>query len=180
MAYHTTATFVGQTQLRVVFTCQSVTHLDLYEHLLFCVVQHCHYQNATVGCFNCTGKHFSTHFDDWTRDEIVELAAEAGVAPLFPIPGILATCIVTNETFGIIFIPDALVTPVRMKSMPTSDFQVTPSIKDTVHLLTRLTTQPIFPLVFLAECQQTAYPIILIHTTEEYTLFTNVINYGSQ
>ena len=34
MVYHTTAASVGQTQLRVVFTCQSVAHLDLYEHLL--------------------------------------------------------------------------------------------------------------------------------------------------
>jgi hypothetical protein len=43
-------------------------------------------KNATVGCFNWTGKHFNTHFDDWTHDEIVELAAEAGVSPSFPIP----------------------------------------------------------------------------------------------
>src|SRR5258705_4105650 len=34
MVYHTTAASVGQTQLRVVFTCQYIAHLDLYEHLL--------------------------------------------------------------------------------------------------------------------------------------------------
>jgi hypothetical protein len=34
MAYHTTVTFVGQTQLRVVFTCQFVTHFDHCRHLL--------------------------------------------------------------------------------------------------------------------------------------------------
>src|ERR1700734_2941385 len=33
MAYHTTVASVGQTQSRVVFTCQSVVHLDLCEHL---------------------------------------------------------------------------------------------------------------------------------------------------
>jgi hypothetical protein len=51
----------------------------------------CHHQNATVGCFNHTGKHFNTHFDNWTCDEIVELAAKAGVPPSFLIPDILAT-----------------------------------------------------------------------------------------
>jgi hypothetical protein len=145
---------------------------------LLCNIRHC--RNATVGCFNHTGKHFNTHFDDWTRDEIVELAAEAGVAPSFPIPDILATRIVTNETFGIIAIPDTLVTRFGMKSMPTSDYQVTPLVKDTpVHFFTRLTTRPISPYVFLAERQQTAHPVIPIHTTEEYTLFTNLMDSGN-
>jgi hypothetical protein len=106
---------------------------------LLCNIHHC--QNTTVGCFNHTRKHFNTHFGDWTHDEIVELAAEAGVAPSFPIPDILATHIVTNETFGIIAIPTTFVTRFGMKSMPTSDYQVTPLVKDTpVHLLTRLRT----------------------------------------
>jgi len=34
MAYHTTVASMGQTQLRVVFTCQSVAHLDHCRHLL--------------------------------------------------------------------------------------------------------------------------------------------------
>ena len=34
MAYHTTIASVGQTQLRVVFTCQSVACLDHCRHLL--------------------------------------------------------------------------------------------------------------------------------------------------
>ena len=34
MAYHTTVAFVGQTQLKVVFTCQSVAHLGHCVHLL--------------------------------------------------------------------------------------------------------------------------------------------------
>jgi hypothetical protein len=145
---------------------------------LLCNIRH--RRNATVGCFNRTGKHFSTHFDDWTRDEIVELAAEAGVSPSFPIPDILATRIVTNETFGIIAIPETLVTRFGMKSMPTSDSQVTPLVKDTpVHLLTRLTTRPISPYVFLAERQQTAHAVIPIHTAEEYTLFTNLMDSGN-
>jgi hypothetical protein len=145
---------------------------------LLCNIRH--RRNATVGCFNRTGKHFNTHFDDWIRDEIVELAAEAGVAPSFPIPDILATRIVTNETFGIIAIPDTLVTRFGMKSTPTSDSQVTPLVKDTpAHLLTRLTTGPISPYAFLAERQQTAHPVIPIHTTEEYTLFTNLMDSGN-
>ena len=133
-----------------------------------------------VGCFNHTGKCLSTRFEDWTCDEIVELAAEAGVAPSFPIPDILATHIVTNETFGIIAIPDTLVNNFGMKSMPSSESQVTPLVKDTpVHLLTRLTTRPISPYIFLAERQQTVHAVIPIHTAEEYALFTNLMNSGN-
>jgi len=145
---------------------------------LLCNIRH--HRNATVGCFNRTGKHFNTHFDDWTRDEIVELAAEAGIPPSFPIPDILATRVVTNETFGIIAIPDTLVTHYGMKSMPNPESHVTPLVKDTpVHLLTRLTTRPISPYVFLAERQQTAHAVIPIHTAEEYTLFTNLMDSGN-
>ena len=150
---------------------------DLTDALL-CNIRH--RRNATVGCFNRTGKRFSTHFDDWTRDEIVELAAEAGVSPSFPIPDILATRVVTNETFGIIAIPNTLVTRYGMKPMPNSESQVTPLFKDTpVHLLTRLTTRPISPYVFLAECQQTAHAVIPIHTAEEYALFTKLMDSGN-
>ena len=145
---------------------------------LLCNIRH--RRNATVGCFNRTGKRLSTHFDDWTRDEIVELAAEAGVTPSFPIPDILATRIVTNETFGIIAIPDTLVTSFGMKAMPPSDSPVTPLVKDTpVHLLTRLATRPISPYIFLAERQQTMHAVIPIHTAEEYTLFTNLMDSGN-
>ncbi|KIM87262.1 hypothetical protein PILCRDRAFT_3772 [Piloderma croceum F 1598] len=64
-----------------------------------------------------------------------------------------------------------------MKSTPPSDSQVTPLVKDTlVHLLTRLTTRPISPYVFLAERQQTMHAVIPIHTAEEYTLFTNLMD----
>jgi len=45
----------GTTQLRVVFTCQSITHLDLCEHLLSSQMP-CY----AVGCFNHTGKCLST------------------------------------------------------------------------------------------------------------------------
>ena len=104
MGYHTTTALVGQTQLRVVFKCQSVAHLDLYKHLLSSQTLCC-VTFVIIGMlqldaskFNHTGKHFSTHFDDRTHDEIVELAAEAGVAPSFPIPDILAMhCIVVKR-----------------------------------------------------------------------------------
>jgi hypothetical protein len=145
---------------------------------MLCNTWHCQY--ATVSCFNRTRKCLSTHFDDWTCDEIVELVAEAGFAPSFPIPDILATCIVTNETFGIIAIPDTLVTSFGMKSTLLSDSQVTLLVKDTpVHLLTRLTTQPISSYVFLAEFQQTMRAVIPIHTAKEYTLFTNLMDSGN-
>jgi len=69
-----------------------------------CNIQHCH--NATVGYFNHTGKHWSSHYDDWACDEIMELASEAGIKPSFKIPNVLAIRIVTDETFGIIDVPD--------------------------------------------------------------------------
>jgi hypothetical protein len=95
---------------------------------MLCYVTFAIAKNATVGCFNCTGKCLSTHFDDCIHDEIVELAAEAGVTPSFSIPDILATYIVTNETFGIIAIPDTLVTSFGMKAMPPSVSPVTPLV----------------------------------------------------
>jgi hypothetical protein len=83
---------------------------------------------------------------------------------------------VTNETFGIIAIPDTLVTRYGMKSVPNSESHITLLVKDTpIHLLTWLTTQHISPYVFLAEHQQTAHAIIPIHTAEEYVLFTNLM-----
>src|SRR3984885_12912595 len=67
-----------------------------------------------------------------------------------------------------------------MKSTSPSDSQVTPLVKDTpVHLLTRLTTRPISPYVFLAERQQTMHAVIPIHTAEEYTLFANLMDSGN-
>ena len=75
---------------------------------------------------------------------------------------------------------DTLVTCYGMKSMPNPESHVTPLVKDTpVHLLTRLTTRPISPYVFLAERQQTAHAVIPIHTAEEYTLFTNLMDSGN-
>jgi len=145
---------------------------------LLCNIRH--HRNATVGCFNRTGKHFNTHFDDWTRDDIVELAAEAGVPPSFPIPDILATRVVTNETFGIIAIPDTLVTRYGMKSMPNSESHVTPQVKDTpVHLLTQLTTRPVSPYIFLKECQQTEHALLSVHNEDEYGLFNNLMDSGN-
>ena len=58
-----------------------------------------HHRDTTVGFFNYTGNCWNSHFDDWLRDEIVELAAEVGVQPSFPIPDVLATHIVMEETF---------------------------------------------------------------------------------
>ena len=84
---------------------------------------------------------WNSHFDDWIRDEIVELAAEAGVQPSFPIPDVLATHIVTEETFGIITVPKTLVKHYQMRPLETSEALAIPMTCDTpVHLLTRLST----------------------------------------
>jgi len=58
--------------------------------------------HCQVGHFNCTGKKWSGHHDTYRSDEIVELAADVGISPSFPIPEILSTHIATKESFGII------------------------------------------------------------------------------
>jgi hypothetical protein len=67
-----------------------------------------------TGHFNQTGKHYHGHFATWLCDEIVEIAAELGVLPSFPIPSILATCIETPESFGIIPLPESITSKYRM------------------------------------------------------------------
>ncbi|THU76059.1 hypothetical protein K435DRAFT_879783 [Dendrothele bispora CBS 962.96] len=59
-----------------------------------------HRQNQRVGFANWN------HFENWTLDEIMELAAQVNVVTSFPQPNLLATHIETSEVFGIIPIPE--------------------------------------------------------------------------
>ncbi|KAK7015366.1 hypothetical protein R3P38DRAFT_2437410, partial [Favolaschia claudopus] len=65
-----------------------------------------HRRNIKIGYANRTGKKWSGQFNNWLSDEIVEIAADVGLLPSFPIPEILATRIATDESFGIIPVPD--------------------------------------------------------------------------
>jgi hypothetical protein len=145
---------------------------------LLCNIRH--RRNATVGYFNRTGKHFNNHFDDWIRDEIVELATELGTRPSFSIPDVLATRIMTNETFGIIAVPASLVQKYGLKSTNVPEVVATPVAGETpVHLMTRLSTRPTSPYIFLAECQQTMHAVVPVHTPGEHGLFTNLLESGN-
>ena len=138
-----------------------------------------HRQNAHVGYFNQTGKHWKNHYDDWKRDEIVELAAEAGRVPSFPIPDVLATRIVTDETFGTIAIPDSLIAQYHLRPSAVAEMS-TPHLIDNIpaHLTTKLSTKPLSSYVFLAICQGTMYAVVPIHTTGEYNLFSHLLESG--
>jgi hypothetical protein len=144
---------------------------------LLCNIRH--RQNAHVGYFNKTGKHWKNHYDDWKRDEIVELAAEAGIMPSFPIPDILATRVVTDETFGIIAIPDSLIAKYHLQQSAVAEIP-TPHLIDNIpaHLTTKLSTKPLSSYEFLAKCQRTMHAVVPIHTTGEYNLFNHLLESG--
>jgi hypothetical protein len=143
---------------------------------LLCNIRH--RQNAHVGYFNKTGKHWKSHYDDWKRDEIVELAAEAGIAPSFPIPDVLATRVVTDETFGTIAIPDSLIAQYHLQ--PSVTEMSTPHLIDNIpaHLTTKLSTKPLSSYMFLAKCQKTMHAVVPIHTSGEYNLFNHLLGSG--
>ena len=142
-----------------------------------CKIQHC--QNAHVGYFNKTGKHWRNHCDHWKQDEIVELAAEAGIMPSFPIPDILATRVVTDETFGIIAIPDSLIAKYHLQQSAVAEIS-TPHLIDNIptHLTTQLSTKPLSSYEFLAKFQRTTHAVVPIHTTGEYNLFNHLLESG--
>ena len=144
---------------------------------LLCNIQY--RRNATVGHFNQTGKQWNSHYDDWIRDEIVELAADVGVKPSFEIPDVLATRIVTNETFGIIPVPDALVMQYKLQPVNVAQSPLIPLSGDTpVHLLTRLSTRHLSSYTFLAERQRTMHAVVPVHTYGEYNLFRGLMESG--
>ena len=63
--------------------------------------------HCQAGHFNHTGKKWSGH-NTYRSDKIVELAADVGISPSFPIPEILSTCIATKESFEIIPVPEKI------------------------------------------------------------------------
>lgn len=134
-----------------------------------------------MGCFNKTGKHYKSHFNHWIRDDIVEMAAEVGMVPSFPIPHILATRIATTESFGIIPVPKEIVDELgfRPSETPVTDTRVIPLHRGTpVNLLTRLSTRRVSPYDYLSERQQTAHAVVPVHTAGEYKLFKEMIKSG--
>ena len=84
-----------------------------------------------------------SHFNQWICDEIVEIAAEVGIKPSFPIPKILATRIATTESFGIIPVPKKIVEKLGFKvETPTPDTNTIPLYRDIpVNMLSHLSTQ---------------------------------------
>ena len=60
-------------------------------------------------------KNWSGHHDTYKSDKIVELAADVGISPSFPIPEILSTCIATKESFGIIPVSEKLLKNLVLK-----------------------------------------------------------------
>ena len=143
---------------------------------LLCNIQH--RQNAHVGYFNKTGRHWKSHYDDRKRDEIVELAAEAGITPSFPIPDVLATRVVTDETFWTIAIPDSLIAQYYLQ--PSVTEMSTPHLIDNIpaHLTTKLSTKPLSSYMFLAKCQRAMHAVVPIQTSGEYNLFNHLLGSG--
>jgi hypothetical protein len=110
----------------------------------------------------------------------VKLAADSvGVKPSFPIPDVLATKIMTDESFGIIAIPDPLVAQYYLQPTKSAESPIIPLVDNIpAHLLTRLSTQPLSAYVFLAEHQRTMHAVVQIHTTGEYNLFKSLLESG--
>ncbi len=91
----------------------------------------------------------------------MKLAAEVGVKPSFPIPDVLATKIMTDESFGIIAIPDSLVAQYHLQPTKSAESPIIPLVDNIpAHLLTRLSTQPLSAYVFLAERQRTMHAVV--------------------
>jgi len=145
---------------------------------LLCNIRH--RRNTTIGHFNRTGQKHQSHFDQWLQDEIVEIAAEVGMKPSFPIPEILATRVATTESFGIIPIPKKIVEKFgfKKKASPSSS-SIIPLHRDMpVHTLSRLSTRRQSVYQFLSERQQTAYAVVPVHTAGEFMLFKSMLNSG--
>jgi len=139
-----------------------------------------HRRNTTVGTFNRTGKKHMSHFDQWIRDDIVELAAEVGIKPSFPIPDVLATRVATTEKFGIIPVPKSIVERLGFTpSTPVTDSNIIPLHRGIpVNSLSQLSTRRVSAYRFLSECQQTTHAVVPVHTGGEFSLFKSMLNSG--
>ncbi|THU83621.1 hypothetical protein K435DRAFT_871103 [Dendrothele bispora CBS 962.96] len=118
-----------------------------------------HRRNQRVGFANRTGGTYRNHFENWTLDEIMELAAEVNFATLFPQPNLLATRIKTSEVFGIIPIPEQTTKKYDIRTATRPVIQPIIYYRDTpAHLRIHLSTAPLNAYVYLQQQQRTAHP----------------------
>ena len=95
----------------------------------------------------------------------MEIAVELGVEPSFPCPRVLATHIVTSETFGIHPLTLDLANKYNITALPPQQVTGIPHHHDVpVHLLTRLSTKPTNRYHYLQIRQRTLYPVTPVHT----------------
>lgn len=104
----------------------------------------------------------------------MEKAANAGVQPSFPIPNNLPTRIATTESFGIIPVPFNMVQQLGFQPSNNSLLTNTDHVSSQ-NVLTRLSTTPVSPYKFLASRQHTAFPVVPVHTSAEFDLFTKML-----
>ena len=111
---------------------------------------------------------------------MVELAADVGISPSFPIPEILSTCIATKESFGIIPVPEKIAEELGFERRKEPVYEVNDKGNllhrgMPVNTLTRLSTRPSPPHDYLAERQMTAHAVVPIHTNGEFKLFNDLM-----
>ncbi|KAF9044693.1 hypothetical protein BDP27DRAFT_1374097 [Rhodocollybia butyracea] len=118
------------------------------------------------------GRKWSSHFDIWLTDEIVELAISVDSSPSFRIPSMLSTRIATSESFGIIPIPTPLAQEYNITTLPLRRIEGVPHHRDVpAHLFVHLSTNIISPYRYLQLFQRTIYPVIPVHTRAKFTEF---------
>jgi hypothetical protein len=95
--------------------------------------------------------------------------------PSFPIPDVLATRVVTDETFGTIAILDSLIAQYHLQPSTVAEMS-TPHLIDNIpaHLTTKLSTKLLSSYVFLAKCQRTMHAVVPIHTIGEYIISSTI------
>ncbi|KAJ7572428.1 hypothetical protein C8J56DRAFT_759951, partial [Mycena floridula] len=136
-------------------------------------------RNERVGCYSRTGKKFRGHYDIWICDLIVELAQESGVKPSFPLPAVLSTRIVTNESFGITQVPKSIASKYELQTVDVPIAEGIPTSQHSpIHLLTHLSTAPVSSYDFLKQRQQTMFALTPVHTAKESQKFTELMNSG--
>lgn len=109
---------------------------------------------------------------------------DIGLLPSFPIPHVLVTRIATNESFGIIPVPENIVGELGLQHNTQPVFGQT---QETIphyngvpsHLVTRLSTKRTSPYEFLAERQNLIQPLIPLTSAREFQLFNELMRSGS-
>ncbi|KAG6818808.1 hypothetical protein H0H93_001463 [Arthromyces matolae] len=148
---------------------------ELADHTLSLIL-HRRNTSASVGSFNRTGKKYRSHFDTWMSDEIVEIAAQVGIKPSFPIPNVLSTRIATNETMGIIRVPVSLAASCGMSYVENPVETGTPNHRDIpVHRLTHFSTARVNVYEYLRQRQQTLHAVTPLHLPAEFSLYNELL-----